>query len=181
MNTLYRVLPDKIKKIIINEDEIKLKVQETGKLISSEYEGKPLLLLSVLKGAFVFMADLCREITIPCEIEFLKTQSYYGGTESCGDVNIKIDIDKNLSEYNIIIVEDIIDSGRTLSKLYDILKGRNPLSLQVYTLLDKPERRVVPFKADKSLFVIPDLFVVGYGLDCDEQYRNLPFIAEYCG
>ncbi len=179
MNTSCKVLPDKIKNVIINEEEIKLKVQETGKLISSEYAGKPLLLLSVLKGAFIFMADLCREITIPCEIEFLKAQSYYEGTESSGEVNIKIDIDKNLSEYNIIIVEDIIDSGRTLSKLYEMIKEKNPLSLKVYTLLDKPERRVVPFEADKSLFIIPDLFVVGFGLDCNEQFRNLPYIAEF--
>lgn len=181
MNLACTVLPEKIKKILINEDDIKLKVKETGKLISSDYNGKPLLLVSVLKGAFIFMADLCREINIPCEIGFIAAESYHNGTESCGDVEITLDLKQDISEYHVVVVEDIIDSGRTLSILCEKLAKRNPLSLKVYTLLDKPERRVVDFTADYSLFTIPDLFVVGYGLDCAEQYRNLPYIAEYDG
>jgi hypoxanthine phosphoribosyltransferase len=170
---------DKIKRIVITEEEIKAKIKETGRLISREYEGKPLLLVSILKGAFVFMADLCREITIPCEIGFMGAESYFNGTESSGNVNITLDLKQDISEYNVIIVEDIVDSGRTLSEVVKILKGRNPLSLKVYSLLDKPERRAVDFAPDHVLFTIPDFFVIGYGLDCGEYYRNLPYIAEY--
>lgn len=170
---------DKIKRVIIPEEEIKAKLRETGKLISKEYEGKPLLLVSILKGAFIFMADLCREISIPCEISFMCAESYYAGTESSGRVNITLDLKQDISKYHVIIVEDIVDSGRTLSEVVKLLNARKPLSLKVYTLLDKPERRVVDFKADYTLFTIPDLFVIGYGLDCGEYYRNLPYIAEY--
>jgi hypoxanthine phosphoribosyltransferase len=167
-------------KTIVSKEEIASKVSETGRRISAEYEGKPLLLISVLKGAFVFLADLCREITIPCEVGFLCTESY-DGAESTGTVKITLDVKQDLSKFHVIIVEDIIDTGRTLSKLYDILKARKPLSLKVIALLDKPKRRVVDFNADKVLFTIPDLFAVGYGLDCGEQCRNLPFIAEFDG
>lgn len=173
---------DKIKRVVISEEEIKAKVKETGALISKEYEGKPLLLVSILKGAFVFMADLCREITIPCEIGFMCAESYFNGTASSGKVNITLDLKQDISQYHVIIVEDIVDSGRTLSEVVKMLKERNPLSLKVYSLLDKPDRRAVDFSADCVLFTIPDLFVIGYGLDCGEYYRNLPYIAEYdCG
>lgn len=165
--------------IIISKDEIQRKVKETGMLISKKYDGKPLLLVSILKGAFIFLADLCREITIPCEIGFMRVKSYYEGTSSSGDVKILMDIDQDIRNYHVIIVEDIIDTGRTLCDVVEKLKERDPLSLEVITLLDKPERRVTDFKADMSLFTIPDLFVVGYGLDCGEKYRNLPYIAEY--
>ena len=165
--------------IIISKDEIQQKIKETGMLISKKYDGKPLLLVSILKGAFIFLADLCREITIPCEIGFMRVKSYYEGTSSSGDVKILMDIDQDIRNYHVIIVEDIIDTGRTLCDVVEKLKERDPLSLEVVTLLDKPERRVTDFKADMSLFTIPDLFVVGYGLDCGEKYRNLPYIAEY--
>lgn len=169
----------RVKRVVISEQEIKDKIKDTGALISREYAGKPLLIVSVLKGAFVFMADLCREITIPCEIGFMCAESYFAGTESSGKVNITLDLKQDISKYHVVIAEDIIDSGRTLSEIVNILKARNPLSLKVVTLLDKPERRTVDFNADYSLFTIPDLFVIGYGLDCGEYYRNLPYIAEY--
>lgn len=169
----------KIKRVLITEDEIKAKIAEVGAQISREYEGKPLLLVSILKGAFVFMADICRAVTVPCEIGFMCAKSYYNGTSSSGIVKITMDLDQDISKYHVIIVEDIIDTGRTLSDIIKLLKARDPLSLKVVTLLDKPDRRLVDHKADVSLFTIPDYFVIGYGLDCAEIYRNLPYIAEY--
>lgn len=169
----------KIKRVLITEDEIKAKIAEVGAQISREYEGKPLLLVSILKGAFVFMADICRAVTVPCEIGFMCAKSYYNGTSSSGIVKITMDLDQDISKYHVIIVEDIIDTGRTLSDVIKLLKARDPLSLKVVTLLDKPERRLVDLKADVSLFTIPDYFAIGYGLDCAEIYRNLPYIAEY--
>lgn len=170
---------NKIKRIVISENEIKQKIAETGKIISKEYDGKPLLLVSILKGSFVFMADLCRAIDIPCEIAFMCAKSYYQGTESSGIVKITMDLEHDISKYHVIIVEDIVDTGRTLNDVVKLLKARNPLSLKVITLLDKPERRIVDFRTDISLFTIPDYFVIGYGLDCGEMFRNLPYIAEY--
>ena len=169
----------KIKQVLITEEEIKEAVKKAGKEISDSYDGRPILLVSILNGAFVFMADLCREITVPCEIAFMCAKSYYKGTNSSGIVQITMDLEQDISEYHVIIVEDIIDTGRTLNDIVKLLKGRNPLSLKVVTLLDKPSRRIVDFKADMSLFTIPDYFVIGYGLDCGEHYRNLPYIAEY--
>lgn len=169
----------KIKRILITEDEIKAAIAKAGKEISDSYDGRPILLVSILKGAFVFMADLCRAITVPCEIGFMCAQSYYSGTVSTGVVKITMDLNQDISNYHVIIVEDIIDTGRTLNDIVKMLKARNPLSLRVVTLLDKPDRRLVDFKADLSLFTIPDHFVIGYGLDCGEIYRNLPYIAEY--
>lgn len=168
-----------IKRVIISKDEIDAKIQEVGKQISDSYDGRPILLVSILKGAFVFMADLCRAISVPCEIGFMCAKSYYSGTVSSGAVKITMDLEQDISKYHVIIVEDIIDTGRTLNDVVKLLKARNPLSLRVITLLDKPSRRLVEFKADISLFTIPDYFVIGYGLDCAEQYRNLPYIAEY--
>ena len=168
-----------IKRVIISKEEIDAKIQEVGKQISDSYDGRPILLVSILKGAFVFMADLCRAISVPCEIGFMCAKSYYSGTVSSGAVKITMDLEQDISKYHVIIVEDIIDTGRTLNDVVKLLKARNPLSLRVITLLDKPSRRLVEFKADISLFTIPDYFVIGYGLDCAEQYRNLPYIAEY--
>ena len=125
------------------------------------------------------MADLCRAITVPCEIGFMAAKSYYAGTSSSGVVKITMDLEQDISNYHVIIVEDIIDTGRTLNDVVNMLKLRNPISLKVVTLLDKPARRKVDFVADMSLFTIPDHFVIGYGLDCAEYYRNLPYIAEY--
>ena len=179
MNTAAVKPDNNIKRIILSQEEIQAKIKETGKIISEKYEGKPLLLVSILKGAFIFLADFCRSLTIPCEIGFMRVSSYYEGTDSTGEVSIVMDLDQDVSNYHVIIVEDIIDTGRTLYDIINRMKARNPLSLEVITLLDKPERRTVDLKADMSLFEIPDLFVVGYGLDCGEHYRNLPYIAEY--
>lgn len=169
----------KIKRIIISEEEIKDAIVKAGKEIDEIYDGRPILLVSILKGSFVFLSDLCRAVSVPCEIGFMCAKSYYQGTVSTGVVKITMDLDQDISNYHVIIVEDIIDTGRTLKDVCQMLKQRNPLSLRVVTLLDKPERRVVEFKADKALFTIPDHFVIGYGLDCGEYYRNLPYIAEY--
>lgn len=170
---------DKIKRVIISEEEIQEAIKKAGKAISDAYDGRPILLVSVLKGAFVFMADLLKAVTVPCEIAFMCAKSYYQGTNSSGLVNITMDLDVDIKDRNVIIVEDIIDTGRTLKDIYNLLLQREPRSLKVVTLLDKPDRRVVEFTPDMVLFTIPDFFVIGYGLDCGEYYRNLPYIAEY--
>ena len=169
----------KIKRVLITKEQIDEAIVEAGKKIDALYDGRPVLLVSILKGAFVFMADLCRAVSVPCEIGFMCAKSYYEGTVSTGVVKITMDLDRDISNYHVVIVEDIIDTGRTLNDIVKLLNSRNPLSLKVVTLLDKPSRRVVDFKADISLFEIPDYFVVGYGLDCGEYYRTLPYIAEY--
>ena len=169
----------RIKRVIISKEEIDEAIKKAAEDIDAAYAGQPLLLVSILKGAFIFMADLSRAVSIPCEIGFMAAKSYYEGTESSGNVKITLDLSQDISKYHVIIVEDIIDTGRTLNDIIKMLKARNPLSLKVLTLLDKPSRRVVDLKADVSLFTIPDLFVIGYGLDCGEFYRNLPYVAEY--
>ena len=168
----------RIKNVLITEQEIRAAIKKAGKAISESYDGRPILLVSILKGAFVFLADLCREITVPSEIGFMIAKSYQS-TNSTGVVKITMDLEQDVSRYHVIIIEDIVDTGRTLKDIVELLKARNPLSLRVVTLLDKPSRRKVEFEADMSLFTIPDLFVIGYGLDCDEYYRTLPYIAEY--
>ncbi len=168
-----------IKQILISEKEIASEIKKTGEWINSQYSGKPLLFVSVLKGGFVFLADLIRTVSVPCEVGFMCAQSYYSGTSSSGIVNITMDLEQDVSGYHVIIVEDIIDTGRTLKDVAELIKARNPLSFKIVTLLDKPSRRIAEIDADISLFTIPDLFVVGYGLDCGEIYRNLPYIAEY--
>ena len=169
----------RIKRVLITEEEIKEAVKKVGKVIDDMYDGNPILLVSILKGAFVFMADVVREVTVPCEVGFMCAKSYYNGTSSSGVVKITMDLEQDISGYHVIILEDIIDTGRTLNDIVMLLKAREPLSLRVVTLLDKPSRRLVDFEADISLFTIPDYFVIGYGLDCGEYYRNLPYIAEY--
>lgn len=169
----------KIKRVLISEEEIKAAVKRAGEEIDKIYDGRPILLVSILKGAFVFMADVCRAVTVPCEVGFMCAKSYYEGTVSAGVVKVTMDLAQDISGYHVVILEDIIDTGRTLNDIVKLLKTRNPLSLRVITLLDKPSRRKVDFKADMSLFTIPDHFVIGYGLDCGEHYRNLPYIAEY--
>lgn len=170
---------DRIKRIIITEQQIKEEIEKVGKEIDAIYDGRPILLVSILKGSFVFLADICRAVTVPCEIGFMRAKSYYSGTQSSGVVQITMDLDVDISAYHVIIIEDIIDTGRTLKDIVKLLKGRKPKSLRVITLLDKPDRRIVDFVADRALFTIPDYFVIGYGLDCGELYRNLPYIAEY--
>ena len=169
----------KIKRVLVTKEEIDTKIKEAGKYIDSLYDGRPILLVSILKGAFVFMADLCRAVSVPCEIGFMCAKSYYNGTSSSGVVQITMDLEQDIKDYHVVIVEDIIDTGRTLNDVVKLLRARDPLSLKVVTLLDKPSRRVVEFEADMALFTIPDHFVIGYGLDCGEYYRNLPYIAEY--
>jgi len=168
-----------IKRIIITEEQIRAEIKKAGEFINSVYDGSPILLVSILKGSFIFMADICREVKVPCEIEFMAAKSYFEGTESSGHVEITMDLKHDISKYHVIIIEDIIDTGRTLNEIIKILRIRGPRSLRVITLLDKPERRVVELKTDYSLFTIPDYFVIGYGLDYGEFYRNLPYIAEY--
>ncbi len=169
----------RIKRVLISEEEIAAGIKKAGKAIDAIYDGRPILLVSILKGAFVFLADICRAVTVPCEVGFMCAKSYYNGTQSSGVVRITMDLDQDISQYHVVIVEDIIDTGRTLNDVVRMLRARNPLSLKVVTLLDKPSRRKVEFEADLALFTIPDHFVIGYGLDCAELYRNLPYIAEY--
>ncbi len=169
----------KIKRVVVTKEQIDEAIANAGKQIDEMYDGRPILLVGILKGSFVFLADLCRAVTVPCAVDFMCAKSYYEGTSSSGNVKIVMDLEQDISKYHVIIVEDIVDTGRTLNDICKMLKERNPLSLKVVTLLDKPSRRVVDFKADISLFTIPDYFVIGYGLDCGEEYRNLPYIAEY--
>lgn len=166
-----------IEKVLYSEEELHETAQKLGARISEDYKDKNLLLVSILKGSVVFMADLMRAITVPCKIDFMCVSSYGSGSESSGVVKIVKDLDINLKGYDVLIVEDILDSGRTLNYVKSILLGRNPSSIKICTLLDKPERRVVDLKADYFGMNVPDEFVVGYGLDYDEKYRNLPFIG----
>ncbi len=172
------VLDDNIEKILFTEEQIKVKTQELGKLISKDYaDSKNLLLVTVLKGAVVFLSDLMREISIPHEIDFMVVSSYGSGVKTSGVVKIVKDLDIALDGKDILIVEDILDSGLTLSYIKELLLSRNPKSIKVVSLLDKPERRKVDLKGDYIGYTVPDEFVVGYGLDYDEQYRNLPYIG----
>lgn len=169
----------RIKRVLITKEEIDEKIKAAGKWIDALYDGRPILLVSILKGAFVFMADICRAVTVPCEIGFMCAKSYYEGTVSTGVVNITMDLDRDVKDYHVVIIEDIVDTGRTLNDVVKLLNSRGPISMHVVTLLDKPSRRLVDFDPDLSLFTIPDHFVIGYGLDCGEYFRNLPYIAEY--
>ena len=166
-----------IEKVLLSEETIAAKVKELGAQIAKDYADKNPLIVSVLRGSFVFMADLVRAIDVPCTVDFMSVSSYGGGTTSSGEVKITKDFDVSIEGRHLIIVEDILDSGKTLDYLIDILNQRNPKSIKIATLLDKPERREVNIKPDYSGFVVPDEFVVGYGLDYAEQYRNLPFIG----
>lgn len=166
-----------IAKVLVDEVTIRKRIRELGDVINREYARKDLLLVSVLKGSIIFMADLIRAITIPHEIDFMATSSYGAGTSSSGVVRILKDLNSSIEGRNVVVVEDIIDSGNTLSYLLRILQERRPASLRIMTLLDKPERREVDIHVDWVGFSIPNEFVVGYGLDYDEIYRNLPFIG----
>lgn len=170
-------LHDHIERVLIDEATLQRRVQELGRIINQEYAGQDVLLVSVLKGSLIFMADLMRAITIPHEVDFMATSSYGAGTSSSGVVRILKDLNFPIDGRHIIIVEDIIDSGRTLSYLLRILRERNPASIRIMTLLDKPDRREVEMAVDWVGFSIPNHFVVGYGLDYNEKYRNLPYIG----
>lgn len=166
-----------IEKVLISEEEIKKIVSDLGARISNDYKDKNLLMVSVLKGSVVFMADLMRAVTIPCRIDFMSVSSYGSGAKTSGVVKIIKDLDLNLEGYDLLVVEDILDSGKTLDYLLKVLKQRNPASIKICTFLDKPERRQVDLYADYSGTTVPDEFVVGYGLDYDEKYRNLPYVG----
>lgn len=169
-----------IKEILVSSDEIKKIVTRIAGQINEDYKGKELLLICVMKGSICFMSDLMKEITIPCKIDFMSAKSYYGSsTSTAGVVNITKDLSYDISEYDILVVEDIFDSGKTLDKLMMVLEARKPKSVACCSLLDKPERRDpnVKLKLKYTGAQVPDEFVVGYGLDYDEYYRNLPFIG----
>jgi hypoxanthine phosphoribosyltransferase len=164
-------------KILIGEEELKEIIRGLGERISNDYKGKELLLVSVLKGSVIFMADLMRAINIPCRIDFMSVSSYGAASKSSGVVRIIKDLDHVVEGKHLLIVEDILDSGKTLSYIRGILKTRNPESIRICTLLDKPERREVDINADYVGTCVPNEFVVGYGLDYNELYRNLPFVG----
>ena len=166
-----------IQEVLYSEKELQEMVDRVGAEITRDYEGKNLLLVSVLKGSVAFMADLMRAVKIPARIDFMSVSSYGSGAKTSGVVKIIKDLDLNLEGYDILIVEDILDSGKTLSYLMEILSARDPKSIELCTLFDKPERRQVPVYPKYVGTVIPDAFIVGYGLDYAENYRNLPFVG----
>ncbi|USB33322.1 hypoxanthine phosphoribosyltransferase [Paenibacillus sp. YPG26] len=166
-----------IQEVLISREQLQEKVAELGQILSQEYEGRNPLVICILKGAFIFMADLVKEITVPLELDFMAVSSYGASTKSSGVVKIIKDLDTSVEGRDVLIVEDIIDSGLTLSYLVDVLQRRNAKSTTIVTLFDKPARRTVDLQADYTGFVLPDEFVVGYGLDYAEKYRNLPYIG----
>ena len=163
--------------VLITEEEIDRRVRELAAQISKDYEGRKIRMVGILKGASFFMCELAKRITVPVSIDFMQVSGYGGATESTGTVRIRKDLDESIEGLDVIIVEDIVDSGRTLAFLGDFLKSKGAKSIRYCTLLDKPERRVVDLKADYAGFEIPDQFVVGYGMDYDQEYRNLPYIG----
>lgn len=165
-------------KVMIEEKDVNKRIEEIGKKITEDYKGKDVHLVCVLKGGSFFMCELAKRIDLNVSLDFMSVSSYGGDTKSSGVVRIVKDLDEPLAGKNVIVVEDIVDSGRTLSYLMELLKDRKPESLRLCTLLDKPDRRVVDVNVDYTGFQIPDVFVVGYGLDYDQRYRNLPFIGE---
>ena len=171
------IFDNDIQEVLFSEEQLKNRVREIAQQITADYQGKEIMLISVLRGSFVFMADLCRAIDLPCTLDFMAVSSYGKGTKSSGQVQITKDLSEDISDRHIIVVEDILDSGNTLSYLLKILENRHPASIRLCTLLDKPDRRVKPVEVHYSGFTIPDAFVVGYGLDYAEKYRNLPYIG----
>lgn len=167
---------DKIS-VLIAEEDVDKKIREIAEKISKDYEGKTVTLICILKGSVFFTCELAKRITIPVKLDFMSVSSYGAGTESSGRVKIIKDLDDSVEGKDIIVIEDIIDSGRTLSHLMTLLSSRKPNSIKLCTLLDKLDRRVVPVDVDYTGFNIPDKFVVGYGLDYDQNYRNLPYIG----
>ena len=164
-------------RVLLSEEEVDNRIKEIGEQISKDYAGKAVHLVCVLKGGSFFMCELAKRITIPVSFDFMSVSSYGSETKSSGVVKIVKDLDEALEGKEVIIVEDIVDSGRTLSYLLEILQSRGPKSLSICTLLDKPERRVADVRVSYTGFEIPDEFVVGYGLDYDQRYRNLPYIG----
>ncbi len=171
------MLEQDIERVLFSDAEIRERVSALAEAINRDYAGKAPLLVSVLRGSFIFMADLVRGITLPCTVDFMAVSSYGRNTRSSGQVQITKDLSEDISGLDLIVVEDILDSGNTLSYLLRILQARRPASIRLCTLLDKPSRRTKPVTADYVGFSVPDHFVVGYGLDYAERYRNLPFIG----
>ena len=167
-----------VEKILVTEQELKEINKRLGAQITEDFRGKNLLVLGILKGCVFFMTDLVRNIDLPLCIDFMTVSSYGSGTESTGRVKITKDVDIDIKDYDVLIVEDILDSGKTLNYVSDILKTRGARSIKIVTLLDKPERRVAPITPDYVGCDVPDEFVVGYGLDYDQKYRNLPYIGQ---
>lgn len=167
---------DKIR-VLLSEEEVAKRIREIGDEISRDYEGRPLHLICILKGGVFFTCELSKRISLPLTLDFMSVSSYGSDTKSSGVVKIVKDLDESLKDKDVIVVEDIVDSGRTLSYLLEMLRDRGPASLRLCTLLDKPERRVIDVHVDYTGFNIPDEFVVGYGLDYDQRYRNLPYIG----
>ena len=170
-------MKEDVLRVLLSEDEIREKVRELGGKITADYKNSNLMLVTVLKGAVVFLADLMRQIDVPAEIDFMVVSSYGSGVKSSGVVKIVKDLDVPLAGKDILIVEDILDSGLTLSYIKELLESRGPRSIRIATLLDKPSRRKVDLQADYIGFSVPDEFVIGYGLDYDEKYRILPYIG----
>lgn len=164
-------------RVLISEEEVDKKIREMAAEISRKYEGKELHMVCVLRGGVFFMCELAKRLTVPVTLDFMSVSSYGDGTESSGQIKIIKDLDDSIEGREVLVVEDIIDSGRTLSKLMELLESRKPASLALCTLLDKPERRVVEVDVDYTGFEIPDLFVVGYGLDCAQKHRNYPYVG----
>lgn len=163
--------------VLLSEEEVDRRIKEMGEMITKDYEGKQVHLICVLKGGVFFMCELAKRIKVPVSMDFMAISSYGSDTKSSGVIKIVKDLDESITGKDVIVVEDIIDSGRTLSYLLEMLKDRKPNSLRLCTLLDKPERRVVDVDVDYTGFQIPDKFVVGYGLDYAQKYRNLPYIG----
>ena len=166
-----------VEQILYTEEELRSRVKELGCQITADYAGREPLLISVLRGSYIFMADLTRAINLPIAVDFMSVSSYGAGSVSSGQVEIKKDLSDSIEGRDLIIVEDILDSGNTLYYLMDVLRARKPASIRICTLMDKPERRAKPIKADYVGFTIPDAFIVGYGLDYAEKYRNLPYVG----
>ena len=163
--------------VMIDEATVEARIAEIAQQLSKEYEGKTIHIIGVLKGSVFFMCELAKRLTVPVTMDFMSVSSYGNDTKSSGVVKMIKDLDESIEGRDVVLIEDIMDSGRTLSYLINILKERKPASFKVVTLLDKPDRRVVELEPDITGFVIPDRFVVGYGLDCAQKYRNLPFIG----
>lgn len=166
-----------IERILLSEDQIKARIAELGRELTADYVGKNPIFIGVLKGVVMFFADMIRAIPLDCQIDFMAVSSYGGGTQSSGKIQIQKDISVDLAGRHVVILEDILDSGLTLSHTAAYLKTKGPASLKICTLLDKPDRRKAEVQADYVGFTIPNLFVVGYGLDFDENYRNLPYVG----
>lgn len=163
--------------VLISEDKINARIAELAEQISKDFEGEMVKLICILKGSVIFTCELAKRLTVPVLFDFMQVSSYGSGTTSSGTLKVKKDLDEDIAGDNVIIIEDIVDSGNTLSRLVPMLKARNPKTLKVCTLLDKPDRRTAEVDVDYNGFIIPDEFVVGYGLDYDQKYRNLPYIG----